>query len=174
MIPVAEIRALQAEWQLRDDVIEKDYALGWVLAGIAAEPNLKDTWIFKGGTALRKCYFETYRLSEDLDFSLTSDGPDDPDQLVPIFQRVSAWLRSLRARGHGRRRQLQAPQEPACTTEPSARRSATSKATSCLIMSSLCPRLRARITASTSASSHPTARAPSGMLGGKMPSSCCA
>lgn len=92
MIPVAEIRALQAEWQLRDDVIEKDYALGWVLAGIAAEPNLKDTWIFKGGTALRKCYFETYRLSEDLDFSLTSDGPDDPDQLVPIFQRVSAWL----------------------------------------------------------------------------------
>jgi predicted nucleotidyltransferase component of viral defense system len=92
VIPVAEIRALQVEWQLRDDVIEKDYALGWLLAGIAAEPALNDKWIFKGGTALRKCYFETYRLSEDLDFSLTADGPDDPAELVPIFQRVSAWL----------------------------------------------------------------------------------
>ena len=92
MIPVAEIRALRAEWQLRDDVIEKDYALGWLLAGIAADPELKDKWIFKGGTALRKCYFETYRLSEDLDFSLRADGADEPEQLVPIFQRVSAWL----------------------------------------------------------------------------------
>jgi predicted nucleotidyltransferase component of viral defense system len=92
MISVAEIRALQVEWQLRDDVIEKDYALGWLLAGIAEDPDLKDKWIFKGGTALRKCYFETYRLSEDLDFSLTAEAADEPDQLVPIFQRVSAWL----------------------------------------------------------------------------------
>jgi hypothetical protein len=92
VIPIAELRALQAEWQLRDDVIEKDYALGWLLAGIAADPDLKDTWIFKGGTALRKCYLETYRLSEDLDFSLTPDGPEDPEQLVPIFQRIAAWL----------------------------------------------------------------------------------
>lgn len=92
MIPVAEIRALQAEWQLRDDVIEKDYALGWLLAGIAEDAELKGRWVFKGGTALRKCYYETYRFSEDLDFSITSDGEDEPDKLVPIFERVSAWL----------------------------------------------------------------------------------
>jgi predicted nucleotidyltransferase component of viral defense system len=92
VIPVAEIRALQVEWQLREDVIEKDYALGWLLIAIANDPDLKDKWIFKGGTALRKCYFETYRFSEDLDFSLTADAPDAPEQLVPIFSRISAVL----------------------------------------------------------------------------------
>lgn len=55
MIPVAEIRALQAEWQLRDNVIEKDHALGWMLAAIAEDPDLGPTWVFKGGTCLRKC-----------------------------------------------------------------------------------------------------------------------
>jgi predicted nucleotidyltransferase component of viral defense system len=92
VIPVAEIRALQIEWQLRDDVIEKDYSLGWLLAGIAEDPDLGASWVFKGGTALRKCYFETYRLSEDLDFSLTAAAVDEPERLVPIFQRISAWL----------------------------------------------------------------------------------
>jgi len=29
------------------------------------------SWAFKGGTCLKKCYFETYRFSEDLDFTLT-------------------------------------------------------------------------------------------------------
>ena len=62
MIPVAEIRALQAEWQLRDDVVEKDYALGWLLTAIAEDSELKGRWVFKGGTALRKCYYETYRF----------------------------------------------------------------------------------------------------------------
>ena len=67
MIPQAEVLALRAEWGLRDDVIEKDYVLGWLLAAIASEPRLADSWVFKGGTCLRKCYYETYRFSEDLD-----------------------------------------------------------------------------------------------------------
>lgn len=92
MIAFAEIKALRAEWGLRDDVIEKDYVLGWMLAAIAAEPALKDTWVFKGGTALRKCYFETYRLSEDLDFTVVAGGPEEPADLLPIFGRVREWL----------------------------------------------------------------------------------
>lgn len=92
MIPVAEIKALQAAWRLRDDVIEKDYALGWFLAAIAAEPALRATWIFKGGTALRKCYYEAYRFSEDLDFTVIDHGPDTPEDLVPIFRRIAVWL----------------------------------------------------------------------------------
>lgn len=32
--------------------IEKDYVLGWLLAGIAHHPDLVRTWIFKGGTWL--------------------------------------------------------------------------------------------------------------------------
>ena len=92
MIPKAELHALRGEWSLSDEVIEKDYVLGWLLAGIAADPVLRDQWVFKGGTALRKCYFETYRFSEDLDFTVRPGGPEEPADLRPIFQRISRWL----------------------------------------------------------------------------------
>ena len=51
------------------EVLERDYLLSWLLAGIAEQPALRDNLVFKGGTALRKCYFGEYRFSEDLDFS---------------------------------------------------------------------------------------------------------
>ncbi len=51
-------------------VIEKDYALSYLLAGIGAHPILSKTLVFKGGTALKKIYFGDYRFSEDLDFSV--------------------------------------------------------------------------------------------------------
>ncbi len=51
------------------EVLERDYLLSWVLAGLAQVDSLRDTLVFKGGTALRKCYFGDYRFSEDLDFS---------------------------------------------------------------------------------------------------------
>ncbi|MEX1264463.1 MAG: nucleotidyl transferase AbiEii/AbiGii toxin family protein [Actinomycetota bacterium] len=92
MIPQAEVRALAAEWQLRMDVIEKDYMLGWLLAGIAQEPELRDTWVFKGGTCLRKCYYETYRFSEDLDFTVGPGGPQEPADLSRVFVGVADWL----------------------------------------------------------------------------------
>jgi len=92
MISKQELLQLRTEWQLDIGVIEKDYVLGWVLAAIAAEPVLSEHWIFKGGTCLRKCYYETYRFSEDLDFTIIDGGPEDPNELFSIFQRVSAWL----------------------------------------------------------------------------------
>jgi predicted nucleotidyltransferase component of viral defense system len=51
------------------EVLERDYVLSWILAGIGQVPLLRDTLVFKGGTALKKCYFGDYRFSEDLDFS---------------------------------------------------------------------------------------------------------
>jgi hypothetical protein len=51
------------------EVLERDYLLSWILAGIAQVELLRETLVFKGGTALRKCYFGDYRFSEDLDFS---------------------------------------------------------------------------------------------------------
>jgi predicted nucleotidyltransferase component of viral defense system len=51
------------------EVLERDYLLSWVLAGIEQVESLRDTLAFKGGTALKKCYFGDYRFSEDLDFS---------------------------------------------------------------------------------------------------------
>lgn len=75
MISERDLRARVAEWSLRDDVVEKDYVLGWVLAGIGTEPALRDGWVFKGGTCLKKCYLETFRFSEDLDFTVLPSGP---------------------------------------------------------------------------------------------------
>lgn len=48
---------------------EKDYALSYLLAGIAQSEKLCRGLVLKGGTALRKYYFADYRFSEDLDFS---------------------------------------------------------------------------------------------------------
>jgi predicted nucleotidyltransferase component of viral defense system len=92
MIPVREVLDLQTEWSLDVGVIEKDYVLGWLLAGIAQEPALAETWVFKGGTCLRKCYYETYRFSEDLDFTVRAGGPEVPEELASIFTRIAVWL----------------------------------------------------------------------------------
>lgn len=91
MIPTREVFALRDEWQLRSDVIEKDWALSWILTGIAANPALS-SWVFKGGTCLRKCYYETYRFSEDLDFTVSGDGLTDPAEIAAIFSEVADWL----------------------------------------------------------------------------------
>jgi uncharacterized protein len=45
-----------------------DYCLGCLLYSLFRLANAS-TLIFKGGTCLRKCYFDNYRLSEDLDFT---------------------------------------------------------------------------------------------------------
>ena len=69
---------LQESWRQRalpSYVIERDYLLSWVLAGISAAPELRETLVFKGGTALKKCYFGEYRFSEDLDFSAREGVP---------------------------------------------------------------------------------------------------
>lgn len=74
MIPKAEVMAVAGATQLLPTTIEKDYALGWFLFGMAQHADLR-RWIFKGGTCLKKCYFDTYRFSEDLDFTLPDDVP---------------------------------------------------------------------------------------------------
>lgn len=64
-------RTLGVPWE----VIERDYLLSWVLAGVSRVETLRDSMIFKGGTALKKCWFGDYRFSEDLDFSGVSGVP---------------------------------------------------------------------------------------------------
>ncbi|WBQ11333.1 nucleotidyl transferase AbiEii/AbiGii toxin family protein [Hyphomonadaceae bacterium ML37] len=92
MIPRAELMAIANEKSLRPDVVEKDYALGWILAGISAHPALRDEWAFKGGTCLKKCYFETYRFSEDLDFTLRDAKHLDVTFLHTVFSEISEWV----------------------------------------------------------------------------------
>jgi len=57
------------------EVLERDYLLSWILAGISQVGSLRDALVFKGGSALKKCWFGDYRFSEDLDFSGTGDVP---------------------------------------------------------------------------------------------------
>lgn len=92
MISKAEVLALAAELQLQPNVIEKDYALGWLLAGIAAHPIIGVRWVFKGGTCLKKCFFETYRFSEDLDFTLQDAEHLDADFLSTVFEEIGEWI----------------------------------------------------------------------------------
>jgi uncharacterized protein len=55
--------------RIREDVLERDYCLAWLLNALA-ESDLRPVLAFKGGTALKRCYFADYRFSEDLDFTL--------------------------------------------------------------------------------------------------------
>ena len=81
MITQADIVERVTEWQLTEEVIEKDYVLGWLLWGLGNDPILGDKWVFKGGTCLKKCYIETHRFSEDLDFTVLPGGPFRPDEI---------------------------------------------------------------------------------------------
>jgi predicted nucleotidyltransferase component of viral defense system len=80
------------EFGLRPDIVEKDYVLGWLLAGISNHKELASAWIFKGGTCLKKCFFETYRFSEDLDFTVIDPGHLDGEFLSNIFKEISDWV----------------------------------------------------------------------------------
>jgi predicted nucleotidyltransferase component of viral defense system len=52
-----------------ESVLERDYCIAWFLVGLA-RTSLRAKLAFKGGTALKRCYFVDYRFSEDLDFTL--------------------------------------------------------------------------------------------------------
>ena len=92
MIDKREILGLATQTSLTPHVIEKDYVLGWMLAGIYAHEELADSWIFKGGTCLKKCFFETYRFSEDLDFTLANEAHLDETFLKRVFAEIGAWV----------------------------------------------------------------------------------
>ncbi len=92
MIDRTEILAIATDLGLSPEVVEKDYVIGWLLAGIYAQPALAENWVFKGGTCLKKCYFETYRFSEDLDFTLHDGDQLTPEFLQDAFRDVSDWV----------------------------------------------------------------------------------
>lgn len=90
MISKAAILERAAEWQLDPEVVEKDYVLGWLLWGIARHSVLGEHWVFKGGTCLKKCVIETYRFSEDLDFSLLPSAPYTAGEIRPLLLELVA------------------------------------------------------------------------------------
>ncbi len=74
MITADKIRKMARNKKFPAGVIEKDYALSWLLYGIYSS-EMKDILVFKGGTALSKIYFpKIWRLSEDLDFTVVDNA----------------------------------------------------------------------------------------------------
>ena len=71
--------------RFQERVLERDYCLAWFLAALA-ESDLKPVLGFKGGTALKRCYFEDYRFSEDLDFTLTE--PITFEELIKRLESI--------------------------------------------------------------------------------------
>ncbi len=69
-------------------VIDKDYALEWLLHGIYhKDSGIRDAVILKGGTAIRKVFFaQTWRFSEDLDFTILPGT--DPKTITSGFEEV--------------------------------------------------------------------------------------
>jgi predicted nucleotidyltransferase component of viral defense system len=68
MIRPQEIEEKSAEMRVPVSAIERDYVQNWILK------HLRTThMVLKGGTCIRKVYFENYRFSDDLDFTLLSE-----------------------------------------------------------------------------------------------------
>lgn len=93
MIKGAEIQKKAFQAGVRDQQIEKDYVLSWILSGIAQHTHLSKNLVFKGGTVLKKVYFEAYRFSEDLDFTLVETCSDA--QLFGWFNEVFLSIKEL-------------------------------------------------------------------------------
>ena len=89
MIPKADILAAAKELGLQQTIVEKDYVLGWVLWGIGGASKMA-TWVLKGGTCLKKCFFDTYRFSEDLDFTVPAATDVQVDLIREALEALAA------------------------------------------------------------------------------------
>lgn len=95
MIKPKEISKLANSEGVRQQQIEKDYIISWVLWGIYKNHALKDALIFKGGTCIKKVHVETYRYSEDMDFTLNPDMEQNisDDDIYRAFDEIFAEIK---------------------------------------------------------------------------------
>lgn len=92
MIEPKEINKVAAANRVNDRQIEKDYALSWVLFAISKNKILNKALVFKGGTVLKKAYFEDYRFSEDLDFTLIDETIRN-EQILAEFDKLFDFIK---------------------------------------------------------------------------------
>ena len=88
MLTEEEIRRIAKEKDLSVGLVEKDYVIEWLLKGIY-ESELKEDLIFKGGTAIKKAYFQRFwRYSHDLDFTSFLDPKTLREGLEKVFRKI--------------------------------------------------------------------------------------
>lgn len=93
MIPKAQLLELAKHYGLLPTTVQKDYVIGWLLRAIS-EHSVLSKWVFKGGTCLKKCFFETYRFSEDLDFTIPADQTINVELIASYFESAISWIES--------------------------------------------------------------------------------
>jgi uncharacterized protein len=92
MIKPGEIQQKANAVGVRDQQIDKDYILSWILYGISKHEQISKGIVFKGGTVLKKVYFDNYRFSEDLDFTLLIVEILN-EQIFSWFKEVFAFIK---------------------------------------------------------------------------------
>lgn len=93
MIPKAQILHQARNYELQPTTVQKDYVIGWLLRTISSHSELSK-WVFKGGTCLKKCYFETYRFSEDLDFTIPKELKIDKVSIQSYLDDIATEIES--------------------------------------------------------------------------------
>jgi predicted nucleotidyltransferase component of viral defense system len=102
MIKPGEIQQKARVVGVREQQIEKDYILSWILFGVSNHEQLARAIVFKGGTVLKKVYFKDYRFSEDLDFTLIKNETTNEQ----IFLGLMKYLNSSKKKPIFRLRSL--------------------------------------------------------------------
>ena len=90
MISEPELRRWAGEWSTDPMLVDLDYVLGCFLCQWYQDRSGAGLR-FKGGTCLRKCYFDNYRYSEDLDFTAESHI-----SLTEFQTRLTSTVNSVR------------------------------------------------------------------------------
>jgi len=95
MIKQKGISKLANSEGVRQQQIEKDYIISWVIWGIYNNDTLKDALIFKGGTCIKKVHIEDYRFSEDIDFTLNPaiEQTISNDEIYSAFGEIFAEIK---------------------------------------------------------------------------------
>jgi len=106
------IRSVSRQKHVQQYIVEKDYALSYLLAAIAQTDGLGNHLVLKGGTALKKLYFANYRFSEDLDYSTRTLGP-----IQQVNARMETAVRTM-AEMLNERGPFQASLEPLVLNQP--------------------------------------------------------
>lgn len=88
------VRATSEFKEIREVYIEKDYWVTNALKTIFAHPVGEDT-IFKGGTALSKCFNIIERFSEDIDLVVVRREGESDTQLSKKIRKISKAVESV-------------------------------------------------------------------------------
>ncbi len=100
MITERELRQIAGRFKLGVGQAEHEYAMLCVLDALGQVSPLSETFCLKGGTALRLIYFDDWRHSVDLDFSVLPAFPSEA-----LRTHVERWFAQVDV-AHGMRVQL--------------------------------------------------------------------